>query len=484
MAGDTGGAVERLRRSLPQGAVRAEPSARLAYSYDGTFQQRLPDAVVSARSVEDVRTVLRIADEAPVPVVTRGAGSSLSGGTIPVDGGIVLVLAGMDRLLEIDAPDGVAVVEPGLVTADLQAAVEREGLFYPPDPASVRQSTIGGNLATNAGGPRGVKYGVTRDYARGLTVVLADGSVLELGGRTHKNATGYQLLHLFIGSEGTLGVIVQATLKLAPLPRFRRTALGLFPSLDVASEAVTALLRVGGLPVTLELMDRTSLEVARDHLGFPLEAGHQAMLLVEADGNDERSVRAEVESMAGAMAESGASRVQVARDEAERDALWQARRSVSGALGQRAPNRLGEDVVVPRSRIPEMVRRVGQIADEHGFPIAVFGHAGDGNLHPNFLFDARREGELKRLEAAAAAVFREAIALGGTLSGEHGIGTLKREFMEEAVGPEALGLMRRIKSLLDPNGILNPHKVFPTAGAGIGDGFLSTLPTLGNSTPG
>ncbi len=474
--------VQRLRRLLPQGAVRTETSARLAYSYDGTFQQRVPAAVVSARSIEEVRTVLQAANEHQVSVVARGAGSSLSGGTIPVDGGIVLVLAGMDRLVEIDAPNGVVVAEPGLVTADLQTAVEREGLFYPPDPASLRQSTIGGNLATNAGGPRGVKYGVTRDYVRGLTVVLADGSVLELGGRTHKNATGYQLLHLFIGSEGTLGVITQATLKLIPLPRFRRTAVGLFGSLEMASEAVAALLRAGGTPVTLELMDRTSMEITQDQLGFDLVAEHQAMLLVEADGNDDLSVRAEIESMAGAMAESGASRVQVARDEAEREAVWRGRRSVSGALGQRAPNRLGEDVVVPRSRIPEMIRRVQEISREHGFPIAVFGHAGDGNLHPNFLFDAKREGELERLEGAAAAVFREAIALGGTLSGEHGIGTLKREFMEEAVGPEALEVMRRIKSVLDPNGILNPHKVFPTAGTG--RGFLSTLPTLQDSTPG
>ena len=482
MAGDPSGAVERLRRSLPRGVVRTEPSAQLAYSYDGTFQQRLPDAVVSPRSIEDVQLVLRVANEARVPVVTRGAGSSLSGGAIPVDGCIVLVLTGMDRLLEIDAPNGVAVVEPGLVTADLQAAVERDGLFYPPDPASLRQSTIGGNLATNAGGPRGVKYGVTRDYVRGLTVVLADGALLELGGRTHKNATGYQLLHLFVGSEGTLGVIAKATLKLVPLPRFRRTAVGLFPSLETASEAVTALLRAGGLPVTLELMDRTSLEITQEQLGFPLEADHQAMLLVEADGYDDRSVRAEIESMTGAMAESGASQVKVARDESERDALWRARRSVSGALGQRAPNRLGEDVVTPRSRIPEMIRRVQAISNEHGFPIAVFGHAGDGNLHPNFLFDAKQEGELERLEAAAAAVFREAIALGGTLSGEHGIGALKREFMEEAVGSEALELMRRIKSLLDPNRILNPDKVFPATGAA--RGFLSTLPTLRDSTPG
>jgi glycolate oxidase len=477
--------INLLRRSLPEGMVRVEPSARLAYSSDSTFQQRIPDAVVSANSTDDVQTVMRIANTAGVPVVIRGAGSGLSGGAIPVDHGIVLDLIRMDRLLEIDLPNGMAVVEPGLVTADLHEQVEAQGLMYPPDPASLGQSTIGGNLATNAGGPRGVKYGVTRDYVKGLTVVLANGTRLELGGKTLKNATGYQLLHLFVGSEGTLGAITQATLKLIPLPRFRRTAAGFFPSLDVASEAVTGLLLAGGLPVTLEMMDRTSLEITEEALGFPLAAEHQAMLLVEVDGNHQHAVGAEIEAMAEAMAENGASYVRVARDDSERERLWRARRSVSRELGQRAPSRLGEDIVVPRSRIPEMVRRVGEISREHGFPIAVFGHAGDGNLHPSFLFDMDREGELGRLEVAAAAVFRAAMDLGGTLSGEHGIGTLKREFMEEAVGRDALELMRQVKALLDPRGILNPHKIFPSNPDSTGslDGFLTALPTLRNATP-
>jgi glycolate oxidase len=477
--------IKDLRRQLGDGAVRTEPGVLLSYSYDGTFQQRLPDAVVAARSTEEVQKVLRLANDAGVPVITRGAGTSLSGGAIPMTGGIVLVLAGMDRVLEIDRANSVAVVQPGVVTADFQVAVEKQGLFYPPDPASLRQSTIGGNLSTNAGGPRGVKYGVTRDYVKGLTVVLADGTLLELGGRLHKNATGYQLLHLFVGSEGTLGVITQAILKLIPKPAYQRTARAIFPSLDVASEGVTALLSGVALPVTLEIMDRTTLEVVGDSLGFPLEPQHQAMLIVEADGNDETAVAHEIEAMAAALAESGATQVQVARTDAERDALWRARRAVSGALGREAPNKLGEDIVVPRSQIPEIVRRVQAISAKHGFKIAVFGHAGDGNLHPNFLFDVKRPGELERLEAAAADIFRTAIDLGGALSGEHGIGTLKREFMEDAVGPAPLALMRQIKALLDPKGILNPHKLFPTEGAPLDrSGFLTALPTLNNATPG
>ncbi|MDA1036338.1 MAG: glycolate oxidase subunit GlcD, partial [Chloroflexi bacterium] len=265
----------------------------------------------------------------------------------------------------------------------------------------------------------------------------------------------------------------------------RRTALAMFPSLDLAAEGVTALFATGALPVTLEIMDRTSLEITERTLGFPLKPEHQAMLLVEADGNDEGSVRAEVEAMAAALGEAGASHLQVARDEAERDALWRARRSVASALGSQAPSRLGEDIVVPRSQIPEMIRRVQAISQEHGFRIAVFGHAGDGNLHPNFLFDLANEGELQRLEVAASKIFRAAIELGGTLSGEHGIGSLKREFMEDAVGKDALGLMRGIKRLIDPNGIMNPHKLFPSEGFSTErSGFLTTLPTLGNATPG
>jgi len=459
--------------------VHHRPSELIAYSIDGTFQQARPDLVVSPATTEQVAAVVRVAAGAGIPVIPRGAGTSLAGGTIPVGGGLVVNLARMNRVLEVDKANGVAVVEAGVVTAELQRTVEREGLFYPPDPASLNQSTIGGNVATNAGGPRCLKYGVTRDYVLGLTVVLADGRVLRLGGKLIKNKTGYQLVQLFVGSEGTLGIITEVVLKLLPLPRCRATALAVFPRLDDAARSVNAILEAGILPVTLELMDNLTINVVEDYLqaGLPREA--EALLILEQDGNHPEAVRAEVEQMAAICGELGASTVQVATDEADRQRLWQARRAVSPALGRRGRNKLGEDIVVPRSAIPEMVRRVRQIGQEYGFEIPVFGHAGDGNLHPNIIFDLRRPGELERVERAAAAIFRAALELGGSLTGEHGIGTLKREFLTEALGPDAVEVMRRLKAALDPKGLLNPHKMFPE-GDGV-EGFLRQLPLLGTA---
>ncbi|HEY8491560.1 MAG TPA: FAD-linked oxidase C-terminal domain-containing protein [Dehalococcoidia bacterium] len=476
---------EELVRELA-GIVGAEhvltgPAELVAYSYDGTFQQAVPDVVVSPSTTEEVAAVVRAAAGAGLPVITRGAGTSLAGGTIPVGGGLVLNLARMNRILEIDRENSVAAVQAGVVTADLQRAVEAEGLFYPPDPASLQQSTIGGNVACNAGGPRCLKYGVTRDYVLGLTVVLADGRVLRLGGKVLKSATGYPLTQLFVGSEGTLGVVTEAVLRLRPLPRARSTAAAYFAEIDQASRAVTAVFAAGVLPAALELLDRTAMRVVEEHLGLGLPPEAEAMLVLEQDGHDEAAVRAEAAAMAEACRAAGAFQVRTAATPAERDELWRARRAVSGALGRAAPNKLGEDVVVPRGRIPEMVRAVREIERESGLAIAVFGHAGDGNLHPNILFDLRREGELARVERAAAAIFEAALSLGGTLSGEHGIGTLKREFLETALGPEVVAVMRALKAVLDPQGLLNPHKVFPEADR---SAFLRSLPTLEGRTPG
>jgi glycolate oxidase len=446
--------------------VHHRPSELIAYSIDGTFQQARPDLVVSPATTEQVAAVVRVAAGTGIPVIPRGAGTSLAGGTIPVGGGLVVNLARMNRVLEVDKVNGVAVVEAGVVTAELQRTVEREGLFYPPDPASLNQSTIGGNVATNAGGPRCLKYGVTRDYVLGLTVVLADGRILRLGGKLIKNKTGYQLVQLFVGSEGTLGIITEVVLKLLPRPRYRATALAVFPRLDDAARSVNGILEAGILPVTLELMDNLTINVVEDYLqaGLPREA--EALLILEQDGNHPEAVRDEVGQMAAICGELGASAVQVATDEADRQRLWQARR-----------NKLGEDIVVPRSAIPEMVRRIRQIGQEYGFEIPVFGHAGDGNLHPNIIFDLRRPGELERVERAAAAIFRAALELGGSLTGEHGIGTLKREFLTEALGPDAVEVMRRLKAALDPKGLFNPHKVFPEGDGA--EGFLRQLPLLG-----
>jgi glycolate dehydrogenase FAD-linked subunit len=474
--------AEELRGVVAPGYVHTAPSEIIAYSYDGTFQQRRPDLAVSPCSTEEVASVVMLANKHRIPIVARGASSGLAGGTIPESGGIILNLARMNRIVEIDADNVCVTAQAGVVTLQLQQAVEKAGLFYPPDPASSRQSTIGGNVATNAGGPRCLKYGVTRDYVIGLTVVLASGDVLKLGGKITKNATGYQLMQLFVGSEGTLGIVTEVTLKLAPLPRARVTAVATFEKLAQASQAVSRIMASGILPATLELMDGTTINVVEDFLkiGLPREA--EAMLLLEQDGTDAGVARADVERMAEVCRALGATSVQIAGTAAERDQLWQARRSVSAALGRLRPNKLGEDIVVPKSAIPEMIASVREIAARYELPIPVFGHAGDGNLHPNILFDLRDPEEVRRVECAARDIFRAAIRLGGTLSGEHGIGTLKREFLAEAQGALAVELSRAIKGVFDPNGLLNPGKVFPT-GRGT-EGFLADLPTLAGTTPG
>jgi glycolate oxidase len=472
-----------LREIVGATYVHDGPAQRIAYSYDGTFQQQEPDLAVSPRTTEEVARILALAHAHGIPVVPRGASSGLAGGTIPLEGGIILNLARMNRILEVSPADGVAIVEPGVITARLQAEVERVGLFYPPDPASLSQSSLGGNVSTNAGGPRCLKYGATKDYVRGLTVVLADGRVLRPGGRVLKQSTGYQLTQLFVGSEGTLGVVTEIILRLVPLPRERSTAQAIFPALEQAVEAVTAILTAGLLPTSLEVMDATTIGLVEDHLAIGLPRGADAVLILEADGNDPAAVQAEVERMGAVARACGATEVRVAADAAARAALWEARRAISPALGRARPNKLGEDIVVPRSQIVAMVRRVRAISQEVGLPIPVFGHAGDGNLHPNILFDRRLPGEMERVERAATAIFRAAIELGGTLSGEHGVGSLKREFMNDALGEEAVWVMRAIKQALDPKGILNPGKLFPTR-AGSLDGWLAALPTLEGVTPG
>jgi glycolate oxidase len=474
--------VDEFRTVVDPGYVHTAPSEIIAYSFDGTFQQKRPDIVVSPATTEEVAEVVKRAHREKIPIIARGASSGLAGGTIAESGGIILNLARMDRILEIDTANVCVHAQAGVVTLQLQQAVERAGLFYPPDPASSRQSTIGGNVATNAGGPRCLKYGTTRDYIIGLTAVLASGEILKLGGKITKNATGYALMQLLCGSEGTLGIVTEVLLKLVPLPRARVTALASFPKLSQASQAVSRVMASGILPATLELMDGTTINVVEDflHAGLPREA--EALLLLEQDGGDEGVARADVERMAEICRSIGASEVQVANSAAERDKLWQARRAVSPALGRLRPNKLGEDIVVPKSAIPEMVAAVREIAARYSLPIPVFGHAGDGNLHPNILFDLRDAAEVQRVESAARDIFRAAIRLGGTLSGEHGIGTLKREFLAEAQGALAVDISRSIKRALDPDNLLNPGKLFPT-GHGT-DGFLADLPTLTGFTPG
>ncbi len=451
--------LKRLIKIVGKDHVLSTPEDLATYSYDATFEEGLPEVVVLPDSTEQVSQVLRLAYELKLPVITRGMGSGLAAGAVPVQGGLVLALTRMNRILEIDRENAVVHVQAGVVTADLQTAVERVDLFYPPDPGSVRHSTIGGNIACNSGGPRCLKYGVTRDYVLGLTVVLADGRVLRTGGKTIKDVTGYDLVGLFTGSEGTLGVITEALLRLIAYPKRTRTAMAEFDDLDKASQTVTAILQAGIVPVALELMDRTALACveAAYHLGLNTDV--EASLLIQTDGSDTEAVTREIEACAGICRQNDSVKVHLSADPGDQAMLWVARQSMLPAQGRLAPSMLVEDITVPRNAIPEAVRRLRAISEEYGLPVVIFGHAGDGNLHPNILFDKRDPNQWATVQEMAAAIFALALELGGTLSGEHGIGLLKKAFLEEALGEVSVDVQRRIKDALDPAGILNPGKV-------------------------
>lgn len=444
--------------------VLTEREDVIAYGFDGTFFDETPPLVVLPATTAEVAAIHRYASERRIALTPRAMGSGLSGGSVPLGGSIVLAVARMNRILAIDGVDRVAVVQPGVITADLQAAVERVGLFYPPDPSSLRQSALGGNVAENAGGARGLKYGVTGDYVLALEVVLPDGSVLRTGGRSVKNVTGYNLRALFTGAEGTLGTITEITLRLINKPRHARTATAFFERLDDATEAVNAVLASGVLPTAIELIDDVTARCIEQNtpVGLPLDV--EATLLFGTDGADERVVEEETRAIAEIVRARGAREVRVAADAQEAERMWNARRAISPSLARRRPNKLGEDIAVPRRAIPTMARRVREIAAKHRLEIPLFGHIGDGNLHPNILCDRRDREEMARVTAAAREIFEAAVELGGTLSGEHGIGLLKKQFLELDLGPDAIALMRRIKDAIDPLGIMNPGKVFPDPG--------------------
>ncbi len=453
--------IQELQETIGAEKVLSSPVDLIAYSFDGTFEQQLPDVVVLPESNEDVSAVVRVAARYDTPIVPRGMSSGLAGGTIPVRGGIVMSLTRMNRILEIDKENMTVAVEAGVVTGNLQTEVEKLGLFYPPDPASVDQSTIGGNVACNAGGPRCLKYGVTGDYVLGLTVVLADGRIVKTGGKAIKYVTGFNMNQFFVGSEGALGIVTEVILRLIAKPPYVRTALVHFPTLEDASNTVHTVLSRGLVPATLEMLDETAIECIEEamNLGLPLDV--EALLVIESDGADAETVQREIDAIADICLETGASKVDVARNEKERATLWRARRSVSPSLARRAPNKLGEDITVPRSAIPEAVRRIKAISEDYGLPVVVFGHAGDGNLHPNILFDKREPEQWEKVERIVGEIFRVALDLGGTLSGEHGIGTLKLPYMREALGQASINIQWRVKQALDPQNILNPGKVLP-----------------------
>jgi len=442
-------------------SVLHTPEDLAVYSFDGTFVEGNPGVIVLPQTTEQVSQVVRLAAAERLPVVARGMGSGLAAGSISIpEGSLVVCLTRMNRILEIDPLNASVHVEAGVVTADLQSEVEKIGLFYPPDPSSIRHSTIGGNIACNAGGPRCLKYGVTGDYVLGLTIVLADGRLLKTGGKPIKDVTGYDLNGLFTGSEGTLGIITGALLRLVAKPRFARTALAEFAALGDASRTVNAILTAGIVPASLELMDQTALVCIEEAMKLGLNTEVEAALIIETDGADEQTVQREIEMAVKICRETGAQTVKMAQNEAGRASLWKARRSVSPALARKAPNKLGEDITVPRSAIPEVVQRLRQISKKYGLPIVIFGHAGDGNLHPNILFDKRQPEQWHKVEQMVAEEFALALEVGGTLSGEHGVGVLKRPYLEEALGTVSVEVQRSIKRALDPLNILNPGKMF------------------------
>lgn len=435
----------------------------LCYAYDASFGVYRPDVVVRPQSAAEIAAIVQLANREKIAITPRGLATSLSGGPLPVRAGIALDLSYMNERLEIDREDLVAVVSPGVLTADIHKAAEAVGLMYPPDPSSSHVSTIGGNLAENAGGPRGLKYGVTKDYVLGLEVVTAQGKIIRTGGRTVKNVTGYDLTKLIVGSEGTLAIITEATLRLVPKPPATETMLAVFDDLVESGRAISRTLSSGILPAKMEIMDQASIIAVENYKpsGLPVDAA--AILLIEVDGHP-AAVADEIQQVAHICHELGAREVKVAQSEQEREQFWFARKQVSPAIVSIKPTKISEDATVPRSKIPDLFARLQQIRDKYGIHLVVFGHAGDGNLHPNIVADVRDKAEMKRVEQAVADIFSTAIELGGTLSGEHGIGTMKAPFMEMELGSDGLDMMKRIKTAWDPHNILNPGKIFAEPG--------------------
>ena len=439
--------------------VLRDPADLHTYSYDAApLEAVMPGLVVRPTTKEGLGQCVKLCNDHQLPLTVRGAGTNLSGGTVPLDQGVVIITNGLSRILEINTDDMYAAVQPGVVTAKLAAAVEDKGLFYPPDPGSQAVSTLGGNVAENAGGLRGLKYGVTRDYVMGLEFFDVGGNLVKTGSRTVKCATGYNLTGLLVGSEGTLGVIAEIVLKLIPYPAHNKAMMAIYDSLEKASTTVAAIIADHIVPATLEYMDNFTIRAVEtfSQAGLPTDAA--AMLLIELDGHPAQVEEdaAQVETLCR---ENGAVDIRVARDAAERDRVWAARRSALSALAKQKPTVVLEDATVPRSRIPAMVSAIERIARKFDLKIGIFGHAGDGNLHPTILTDKRDKKEWERVEAAIEAIFEQALQLGGTLSGEHGTGIAKAQFLEGETSPGTLLYSARMKRALDPNNILNPGKI-------------------------
>ncbi len=454
------GIIQELRSIVGDEDILTDREDLESYSYDATTTwAHVPDVVVFPTSTEEVSKILKLANENLIPVTPRGSGTNVSGGSVPIMGGIVLCTARMNRIIEINKENLVAVVEPGVVLQDFNTALAKEGLFYPPDPQSFLAATIGGTVAENAGGPAGVKYGVTKHYVLGLEVVLADGSVVNLGGITSKNVTGYDLPMLFTGSEGTLGVITKITLRLLPKPPFTKTLMAVYSDLTIASDSVHKVLSAGIVPSKIELLDNWVIRSIEEMMSMGLPTDADAILLFECDGI-RSAVEEEIRHIESVCKEGGAVDVRVAETQEEADKYWLARRAGFAAVFRKAPTVLAEDVTVPRDKIPMLVSKCKELSKKYDVEVVIIGHAGDGNLHPSILTNIQDREHYERATSCMHDIIEYALEIGGVLSGEHGIGLEKKKFLAKAMDPKAIEILRSIKRVLDPNNILNPGKIW------------------------
>ncbi|GGA18892.1 FAD-linked oxidase C-terminal domain-containing protein [Psychrobacillus lasiicapitis] len=433
---------------------------RLAYSYDATANfQAMPDLVLSPANMGEIQQIVKTCSEYRIPIISRGSGTNLAAGTVPNAGGVILLFNRMNRVLDFDEENLTITVQPGVVTQHINELVEPKGLFYPPDPSSMKISTIGGNVSENSGGLRGLKYGVTRDYVKGLSVVLPNGEILKTGGKLTKDVAGYDLTSLFVGSEGTIGVITEITLGLIPTPQTKQTLLVFYDQLETAAQTVSSIIAAKVVPTTLEFMDKGTIENVEDYMKIGLPTDCEAMLLIELDG-DMQTVGKEMQLVLKICKEHGAKSTQLAQSEEEALQLSTARRVALSVLARKRPTTILEDATVPRSEIANMVKEIQRIADKYNLMIFTFGHAGDGNLHPTCLTDARDKEEMERVEAAFSEIFDSALRLGGTITGEHGVGEMKAPYLEWKIGESGIEVMKGIKQSIDPLNIMNPGKIF------------------------
>jgi glycolate oxidase len=452
--------LEQLEKIVGKDQMLTVKEDLATYAYDGTTTwSHPPDVVALPTNAEQISAILKLANENRIPVTPRGSGTNISGGSIPVRGGIVLCTVKMNRILDINKANLTATVEPGVILQDFNTALAKENLFYPPDPQSFLTCTIGGTVAENSGGPLCIKYGVTKQYVLGLEVVLPDGYVMKTGGSTVKNRTGYDLVSLFTGSEGTLGIITKITLRLIPKPLARRTMMAIFDDMTLAGAVVSQILGNGIVPAKIEFVDNFVIRRIEEklHMGLPVDAN--TMLLIEADGSP-AAVESEAAQIIELLKAGGASIARLAKDDDEANMYWKARSAGFAAIYSAARTVIAEDVTVPRDRLSEFIKKLDEISKKFGFAIVLIGHAGDGNIHPSVFTNSREKADLDRLHETLTAIFEAALQLGGTLSGEHGIGLEKKRLLAKALDPRAIDIMRQFKNVLDPNNILNPDKIW------------------------